>query len=260
MRRKHLVELEDLSICPAVLRDGATSYLRFIADKSGHAVLLAEKLGDAMQISGERTILDLCSGGGGPTSLLVPALAERFPELRVLLSDLYPNGAALGRISAESGGRVDWVREPVDATRVSPQHVGLRVMMNAFHHLTPTLARGVLADAVRNRRPIAVFELLSRETLPLFGVLCSPLAVMLAVPFLRPFDWRWPLLTYVIPLLPFLAIFDGVVSWLRIYSVPELLELTRSLDAPGWRWDIGEVQLGYAPVHATYLLGYPPEA
>jgi hypothetical protein len=53
------------------------------------------------------------------------------------------------------------------------------------------------------------------------------------------------------------VLWDGIVSWLRIYSVEELRELVDGIDAPDWVWDIGSIQLGKAPLHGTYLVGYP---
>jgi hypothetical protein len=53
---------------------------------------------------------------------------------------------------------------------------------------------------------------------------------------------------------------DGIVSWLRIYSVEELRELVAGIDAQDWEWDIGTIKLGNAPAHATYLVGTPQPA
>ena len=49
-----------------------------------------------------------------------------------------------------------------------------------------------------------------------------------------------------------------MVSWLRIYSVPELNELIATIDTPpGWTWEVGTQRLGPQPMHGTYLIGYP---
>jgi hypothetical protein len=57
--------------------------------------------------------------------------------------------------------------------------------------------------------------------------------------------------------MPLFVLWDGLVSWLRIYSVEELREMVADIDAPGYAWDIGTIKLGDAPVHATYLIGSP---
>ena len=43
-----------------------------------------------------------------------------------------------------------------------------------------------------------------------------------------------------------------------IYSLDELKALVAGLRDPGYCWDIGQIKLGSAPAHATYLIGYPP--
>lgn|GEM_PF-3742040 len=44
-------------------------------------------------------------------------------------------------------------------------------------------------------------------------------------------------------------------------SVPKLRELLAEIDAPADRvWDVGTIQLGKAPLHVTYLVGYPRAA
>jgi hypothetical protein len=45
--------------------------------------------------------------------------------------------------------------------------------------------------------------------------------------------------TYLVPALPLVLLFDVMVSCLRVYSVPELRDLTAGLDC--YRWDSGTV-------------------
>ncbi|HEX9186392.1 MAG TPA: hypothetical protein VGB87_04930, partial [Vicinamibacteria bacterium] len=62
--------------------------------------------------------------------------------------------AALGAAAAASSQRIDFVRQPVDATRPPPLRRGLRTLFNGFHHLRPALARRVLVSACRDGQPI----------------------------------------------------------------------------------------------------------
>jgi hypothetical protein len=146
----------------------------------------------------------------------------------------------------------------VNAAEVPAELPGLRLVFNAFHHFDRPLALAVIRDAVRQGQPFASFEVVSREPASLIAMGFAPLNFALALPFLRPFRWAWVPLTWVVPVLPAFVLWDGVVSWLRIWSVPELRELVAEVDAPGWTWDIGEIRLGSAPAHATFFVGYPP--
>lgn len=257
MRRLHLVELEDQPWFPRPVRDAATAYLRFAMQLSGQTNLLAERLAPALRSARETRLLDLCSGGGGPFPALLDGLAAEGVRATARLCDRYPNLAALRDVAEASGGRVEFVSKPVDATAVPRELAGFRTLFNSFHHFRPEMARAILADAVRARRPIGVFEVVGREPFILVNILFAPLVVLLAMPFVRPRRWSWVFFTYVIPLVPLLILWDGLVSCLRVYSPDELRELVRGLGDGSWRWEIGRVRFGRIPAHATYLIGMP---
>jgi len=258
MRRLHLVELEDLPWFPAVLRDGGTTYLEFAVRLSGHAKALVPTIAAALRRTRSTQIVDLCSGGGGPIRVIADALARSGTPVEVRLTDFYPNLRAFARATAGSD-HITFERDSIDAAQVPARLTGFRTLFNAFHHFRPADARRILADAATAGRPIGVFEVVSREPLALLGMLTAPLGVILTVPFWRPFRWQWLLWTWVVPVLPLFVLWDGVVSWLRIYSVEELRELVADIDAPNYTWDIGTIQLGKTPAHATYLIGRPTD-
>lgn len=258
MTRKHLVELEDLPWFPAILRDGGTAFLEFAERMSGHGRMLMPPLARALQETGATRIVDLCSGGGGPVASMADELARAGHTLPVVLTDRYPNLPAFEHAASGSAGRVTGWAESVDATAVPPSLSGFRTVFNAFHHFPPQLARAVLQDAVNQAQPIGVFEVVSREAPMLLGILLTPITVTLSMPFWRPFRWPWIVWTWLLPVMQPFVLWDGLVSWLRIYSVDELRALVETLDAPGWKWDIGTIQFGNAPLHGTYLIGTPP--
>ena len=90
-------------------------------------------------------------------------------------------------------------------------------------------------------------------------MLLVPLIVLVVTPFIRPFRWSRLLLTYLIPLVPMVTLFDGLVSCLRTYSVEELRDLTARLDTNDYHWDIGTVKSKMAAIPITYLIGVPHE-
>ncbi|MFO0553797.1 MAG: hypothetical protein U0271_35765 [Polyangiaceae bacterium] len=261
MKRHHLVELEDLPWFPGVLRDGGTAFLAFAERMSGHGRMLVGPLERVLAETGETRIVDLCSGGGGPAAVMADELAKRGHKVSVTLTDLYPNLPAFAHAAEGSNGAVSGRGEPVDATRVPPELVGVRTVFNAFHHFRPAEAKAVLRDAVAKRQPIGVFEVVSREAPMLFGLLLTPVTVTLSMPAWRPFRWPWVALTWLLPIMQLFVLWDGLVSWLRIYSEAELRELVADLDTPDdWVWDIGKIKLGSAPLHGTYLVGYQRRA
>lgn len=258
MSRLHLFELEDQPWFPAVLRDAGTAYIQQTVRITGQASYLAPKLREALDTAGTRHVVDLASGGGGPLPMVMEALREQGVDASATLTDRYPNRPRFEHVAESSGGRIDYVAEPVDATAMPPGLRGLRTVFNAFHHFRPDVARSILQAAVRDQSAIAIFELVGREPFPLLGILFSWLAVLLVMPTIRPLRASWLFFTYLIPLIPLFVLWDGLVSWLRIYSTAELKALVDGLDGKdSFHWDIGRIRLGRAPAHATYLVGTP---
>jgi hypothetical protein len=84
-----------------------------------------------------------------------------------------------------------------------------------------------------------------------------PLFVLLVTPFARPLRWSHLFWTYVVPVLPFAILMDGVVSCLRTYSVVELRELSAGLGGDGYRWEAGRIARRWSPGAVVYLIGIP---
>ncbi|WP_241495948.1 class I SAM-dependent methyltransferase [Paraburkholderia monticola] len=259
MRRLHLLEIEDEPWCPRAIRDGATDWLHFLANAHKGFNAIGDKMREAMRRVGSDQIVDLCSGGGGPWQTLAPLLAQS-GSVTVQLTDFYPNRAARERISAGSSGRVTYVSDSVDAMNVPSRFDGVRTMFNAFHHFRPHDARAILADAVNKRRAIVVVEGADHRLLGIVFILLMPLMMLVLTPLIRPFRWSRLALTYVLPAIPLLCLFDGIVSMLRIYSPDELREMVASIpDQQSFEWDIGTQPVQGSPLGLTYLVGVPRE-
>ncbi len=256
MKRLHLFEIHDQEWCPRAIRDAETDYLQFVIAKMKSYAPMLPVLAAALQRSGTRQVLDLCSGAGGPWLWLHAALAGRGVHVSVCLTDKYPNVGAVGRSSHLADQTIRYHAQPVDATRVPEDLAGFRTMFSAFHHFRPEQARAILADAVRKRQGIAVFEGTHHSSLAMLLMLLVPLMVLLMTPFIRPFRWSRLFWTYLIPVVPLTSLFDGVVSCLRTYRVQELRELTEAAAAKDYQWEIGELK-SMGPVPITYLIGVP---
>jgi hypothetical protein len=196
-------------------------------------------------------ILDLCSGSGGAMPQIVEELLRRGYDVRARLTDLYPNP------NCGVHPRIKWLAEPVDAKHVPATFAGVRTMFSAFHHFRPDAARAILRDAFERRRPICIFESGSGTLLGIAAMLGVPLAVFALMPLAKPFRWRYLVFTYLIPLTPFIVLWDGIVSMLRIYSPKQMQKLTEDLQAPDYVWDLGQIKVRGIPDGLPYLIGRP---
>jgi hypothetical protein len=141
----------------------------------------------------------------------------------------------------------------VDAASVPRSLQGFRTIFSSFHHFPDPLACAVLEDAVRAREGFAMAEVTSRTVLACATMFLMPLFALILTPRMRPFRWSRLLLTYLIPLIPFVVFWDGLVSCFRTRTPEELLRLTTGF--PDYDWIAG-----YAPgrwLTPVYLIGKP---
>ena len=255
--RVHLVELHEQPWFPAVWRDLLTDYLSFYATVFRPYACVGPLLAEALEREGTARIVDLCSGAGRPLLSLVPALQDSgIRDLEVVLTDRFPNLGALESIGG-TGAKVTYLTTPIDAADVPMSLKGFRTLFTSFHHFRPESARAILANAVDNGEGVGIFEYTERNWL-IWGLptLLIPLFVWLCTPFMRPFRWRRLLWTYLVPIVPVVAVWDGFVSNLRTYSVEELHDLVEQMADDSYEWQIGQARsIGVSRV--TYAIGVP---
>lgn len=260
MRRLHLFEFEDLPWLPNWMRQGIQDFLVTSHRVMGFYRHWSPSLAELIRETGQRRIVDLCSGAGGPTPLTARWLREqRQLDVQVELTDLFPNPSAIEDLERRPQAGVHYRRDPVDATRLPCDLRGVRTIVTGFHHLRPSLAQQVIDAAVNDGDPICVFEYTRRSMLGLLSAVTYPLVVLILTPLVRPLTWWRLVFTYFFPILPLLITWDGLVSNLRTYSPQELGRMTQRAPQRGYRWRTGVIRSISYPVGITYLIGVPPQ-
>jgi|SRR5580698_6141551 hypothetical protein len=254
MQRREWFELHDHRLYPRFLRDLMTDALGAIWNRIHCYRVIVPHLRAAMKDAGTSRIVDLCSGGGGPwLRLQQEFLSGEGLPIHISLTDKYPNHEAFKRASAVAG--VHFYLDSVDATQVPAQLSGFRTIFTSFHHFGPKDARAMLADAVARHQGIAVFETPRRDVRTILATCAVPLLSWYVTPGIRPFRWSRLVWTYLLPVVPFTLVVDGLLSCLRAYSLNDLRELTHGLGGEDYRWEMGEERSW--GVGITYLIGRP---
>jgi hypothetical protein len=251
MRRLHLFEFGDQSWFTQVLRDAETAYLAVAYRLLPLARIWAEKISSVFHSGEPGEILDLCSGSGGAMPSILDELEKCGFNARALLTDLYPS------LKSAPHSRISWMTEPVDATCVPLRLPGVRTMFSAFHHFRPEAAKSILRSAFDRGRAICIFESGSGTALGLAAMILVPFNVLALMPFARPFRWSYLVFTYLIPVMPIVVFWDGVVSMLRIYSPEQMKGMIRDLQRPAYTWEIGRIQVRGSAGKLPYLIGRP---
>ena len=253
MGRIHLFEFEDLNWFPAFLRNYGTDFLQFLSNKTKMYKPIIPIIKKGLEKSGTNQIIDLGSGGGGGLIWLNSELKKDIPNLKITLTDYYPNISAF-KFTKKQADNFEFVEKSVDAQNVPTELSGLRTQFLSLHHFRPDDAQQILQNAISSNSSIAIFEAQERSVPSIVAMLFSPISVLLTTPFIRPFKLGRIVFTYLIPIVPLFVLWDGIVSSLRTYSVKEMNELIAKLDGKeNYDWETNKVKSG--PSVVLYLLG-----
>ncbi len=253
MRRIHLFEFEDLHWFPSFLRNYMTDFLQFLTNKTKLFKAIIPILEKGIDKSEGNQIIDLGSGGGGGLLWISSELQKSNPDLKIVLTDLYPNISAF-EYTKQHGKNFGYIADPIDARKIPKELKGLRTQFLSLHHFKLDEVKEFLQNAIDCKSNIAIFEGQERSLASVLAMFFSPISVLLTTPFIRPFRIGRILFTYIIPLVPLFVWWDGIVSSLRTYSVNEMENLVSELNKKDdYDWDIGRKKSG--PGVNLYLLG-----
>lgn len=116
----------------------------------------------------------------------------------------------------------------------------MRLFNLSFHHFDDTLARGILKDTVDTGHGFAIFELQDRSFASAISVLMLGVAAIAVAPLLALKRRSLTIFIFscIIPVLPFVLVFDGLVSCLRTRTPEEVEALLRGCGADTSSWEM----------------------
>jgi hypothetical protein len=241
---------------PQNLRNFSKDFLLFISNKFDIYRPIVPIIEKGLAKTPNPKIIDLTSGTGRGWLSLRKHLIKKYPNLRVTLTDFCPNLDALGNVAARGGETFEFMPTSVDARFVSSSMKGMRTQFLSLHHFCPEDATLILQSAVEAQTPIAIFELQERTWKNILTMIFSPINVLFSTPFIKPFKISRLIFTYLIPIVPFIVLWDGVASCLRTYSESEMQQLVEATPQyEAFEWEIGRIHHKGMPI--LYLLGCP---
>jgi hypothetical protein len=251
-------EFEDQPWFPEIIRDSMTDYLRFLFHTFKLYQPVLPLLKEALVKTNTDQILDLCSGSGGAMESIYADLKRTFnADIKITLSDLFPSLIIYQHLYTKTDGGISYIIKPVDACNVPSELKGFRTLFSGFHHFDQEKAKEVLRDAVDARQGIGIFDGGNRSLwMILLIIILHPILLLLCTPFFRPFRISRILFTYLIPVIPFCTIWDGIFSILRLYKPDELLQMAHEADNVSYTWISGKVRNKFG-MSIVYLIGYP---
>ncbi len=253
VRRRHLFEWNDSPWAPEPLRETIVEALSRTL-RWGHILRGASGPFRAfLDATGATEVLELCSGAGGPASILAEELSRAgVSPPRFILTDLHPHASAWARQKALLPAAIDFIAEPVDATRI-PGELGrgrARVIINALHHFRPRLAADIVRGACADGPGVFIVEGFERSPLRFAPFAAAGIPALLWNPVATDRHRLAKIaLTWLTPAALLASAWDGLVSTLRVYTEAELREMVAPLgDGFAWTygtWDFPALGRGY---------------
>ena len=178
-----------------------------------------------------------------------------------MLTDIHPHLDAW-EAAAKKSENLRFIAQSVDAGD-APRDLGqekgkgvFRLFNLAFHHFDDKLAARILKNTLERSAGFGIFELQGRTLSSLFTVSMMWPLLLLITPF---HFWRSPghlFFTYIVPVVPFVLVFDGWVSSLRTRSPEEVLALMEGMvEAEGWRFRSGSEVHTWPTGEMTWFIG-----
>lgn len=168
-------------------------------------------------------IVELGAGRAPVTTRL--ASDEQLGELKLVPCDIVPNETVYRALAERYPDNVFPIYDPVDITRPQSElfRESVLVMAGMMHHIPFALRPAILEALSHSRSRIAMFEPLRRTLLSmLLATLSFFPAILLPITFFRrPGKLRRLLWCWLIPIVPYMFIWDGVVSCLRQWKQAE---------------------------------------
>ena len=142
--RIHLFEFEDQSWFPNDIRESMTDFLRYFLKATHFYQPIALMIAEVLKQTGENTIIDLGSGGGGAIET-VHIYLKRYSSLqiKILLTDKFPNISAFEYLENKTKGEIGYSPLSIDATNVPKPLKGFRSMYSTAHHFKPDVLKQI---------------------------------------------------------------------------------------------------------------------
>ncbi|MGB0915101.1 MAG: hypothetical protein ACPGVI_03470 [Crocinitomicaceae bacterium] len=266
MKRVQLFEFEDFNWFPNWLRGALTNLLVVLHKMMGVNQVIADLVKTSIKDKNINQIVDLGSGSGGSMPEVAQILqnSEGTEQLSLLMTDLYPNKAAIARFNKDGNNSIRYHDKSVDATALNEAPEGLKTMMNCFHHMRPNQAKGILQSAEENKQPILIYEM-GENKIPLvlwwvflpISLVIMILMVFFMTPFVRPMNWKQLVFTYLIPIIPIFYAWDGQASMPRLYAMKDIDEMLEGMGSDSYSWKQDYAYTTTGKKMGTYILGMP---
>jgi hypothetical protein len=226
-----LFEFGDLNWVPRWYHFYLRETLEFQYKFYKHDLLWLKGLSKFLKESPSDKVLECCSGSGKCLPRLIEHLPKEFVKNKTfILSDYRP----LKQYSdLDRGAAFSYISKSLNATCANESYPLPKVFINSFHHFNDEMAKKILSDSLKNNNSILILEYTKKSLGVFISVILGSLSTFLLLPFyLKKNSYPFSILffTYIIPLFPFVLLWDGIISNLRSRNLVNVERLCKDID------------------------------
>ena len=217
--QKKLFEFGDLFWVPEFYHAFLRRFMGALYKIFGYHKLWMPELNAFIEKSGGK-VLDPCAGSGYVDALLIKEMKQQ--DLQFYLSDfmIHKNPEFREHINNLDDPRIHYLEQSIDVLQDNPDFRCPKIFINAFHHFDDEQVAQICKLNLSHGDDILVLEYCDNAFVSYLSMLFGPLIAMILLPFITE---RRQLLvtavfTYLIPIVPLMLLWDGLVSNLRCYS------------------------------------------
>jgi hypothetical protein len=231
LRRRQLVECGDQAWLSGTLRKVYTDVLAAVLRQGEYYTKAYVHFSIWAKKCEAQEVLEIASGSGGPAGELIAGASKRSEKLpKIVLSDLFPLVETYQELQQRLGSeRLGYLEQPLDSrdlAKLSSRDDVLPrdcLLCSAFHHFPPEDASRLIQGVLSRGGGLFILEPLSRSYFDLLTTFLFAIpAAMFASLSSDVRSFKSFLFCWVIPIVPCMLWFDGLVSVLRAYRPEEI--------------------------------------
>lgn len=227
----HLFEFMDHARTPQAIRQTLLDVLDFCnRDFRPHYQDIAAEILRHLKGTPITQVVELGAGTAPITQAL--AGSDSSEHLRLIPSDLYPEPTLWKKLENQHPKQVQPAYHPVDFTIPQQSVPGSSVVLSAtLHHIPTTQRMATLQALAESADLVLIFEPVQKNPVSMFLVLFAVIPALLT-PLARwtsPGSVRRVLWCWLVPIVPLMFVWDGLVSCIRQWNRAEWDAATEKL-------------------------------
>ncbi|MEC9281578.1 MAG: class I SAM-dependent methyltransferase [Bdellovibrionota bacterium] len=231
--RVNSFEFGDLQAVPAFYHQFLREFMSKIYLVFGIHKLWRTEITEFVKRQGSQSIHDPCAGSGYVNQLIFESLDEKL-NAKFYLSDLMTDESPefAKQINALGFENLKFAEKSIDLLKIEASNQMPKMFVNSFHHFDRDHVKEILKNTLGQGKELLVLEYCRKTPDSLMSMLFGGVFSLLFFPFVVEKKFVLPsfIFTYLIPVIPFMLVWDGVVSCLRTHSSSSLEEILVDLN------------------------------